>query len=149
MDALQPFWDPTKVPGAPTGVLCTWLPDDTVAQIEAGGVIIRIYRGGLGADGLFDPAAVQVGVIAKTHRDASTGLEYSRQILRAYSGGAVKHPDGSFTAILKVQEMQGPQQMPEMNPDDRLVNATFNVECRLPRDIPDYAPTIAAIVKSL
>lgn len=149
MDALQPFWDSAKVPGAPTGFLCTWLPDDTDVRVAAGEAVIRVYRGGLSDDGIFDPAAVQVAVIAKTHRDAAAGLEYCRQVLLGYSGGAVKHPDGSYTAILKVQGMQGPQQARDENPDDRLVNATFNVECRLPRDIPDYAPTIAAIVRSL
>ena len=136
MDALQPFLDLMT----PTGLAVTWLPDDYDDLVRAGHSIVRVYRGGLGVEGIFDAAAVQLGVIAGTRADSWSVMEYLRQMLLSYKrGGPVRREDGSITHITSVEEMIGPQQVPELNPDYRLVPATFRVECRQPRDIPDYA----------
>jgi len=124
----------------PTGLAVTWLPEDLESLLAEGRVVVRVYRGGLGSDGLYDAAAVQLGVIAETRADSWAVMEYLRQMMLSYEhGGRVRRQDGSITEISYVEEILGPQQMPELNPDHRLVPATFRVECRLPRDIPDYA----------
>lgn len=136
MDLVQRFLDLLT----PTGLAVTWLPKDMETLLAEGRVVVRVYRGGLGVDGLFDAAAVQLGVIAKTRADSWAVMEYLRQMMLSYKhGGPVRREDGSITHLSHVDEMVGPQQMPELNPDHRLVPATFRVECRLPRDIPDYA----------
>ncbi|WP_440446532.1 phage tail termination protein [Nocardia amamiensis] len=124
----------------PPGLAVTWLPDDLNELLDAGCVVVRVYRGGLGADGLIDAAAVQLGVIGQTRADSWAVVEYLRQMLLSYEhGGEVRHEDGSVSYVSFVEEMIGPQQLPELNPDHRLVPVTFRVECRLPRGIPDYA----------
>ncbi|WP_328439111.1 phage tail termination protein [Nocardia puris] len=124
----------------PAGLACTWLPDNVNALVDAGTPVVRVYRGGLGADGLWDAAAVQLGVIAATRADSWSVMEYLRQIMLSYEhGGPVRREDGSITMLQSVSEIVGPQQLPELNPDHRLVPATFRVECRIPRDVPDYA----------
>ncbi|MGY1945338.1 phage tail termination protein [Nocardia asiatica] len=136
MDLLQKYLDLLT----PQGLAVTWLPDDLEELLGGGRVVASVYRGGLGSDGVFDAAAVQVGVIAATRADSWAVLEYLRQMILSYKrGGPVRREDGSITHISFVEEMVGPQQMLDFNPDHRLVPATFRVECRLPRDIPDYA----------
>lgn len=143
MDLLEPFFNPAKVIGAPDGYLCTWLPVDTDTRIAAGKVLIRVYRGGLSAGNIIDAGAVQVAVIAQTRADAWAALEYIRQILRTYErGGTVPRLDGSKTLITHIREMTGPQELPELNPDDRLVPATFAIETR--RTIPNYLSNVLA-----
>ncbi|WP_280393042.1 hypothetical protein [Nocardia wallacei] len=136
MDLIQTYLDMCD----PAGIACTWLPDGMEDLLAQGIPVVRVYRGGLGADGLWDSAAVQLGVIAGTRADSWAVLEYLRQIMLSFDhGGAVRREDGTLTMIASITEMVGPQQLPELNPDHRLVPATFNVECRLPRTIPDYA----------
>lgn len=135
MDLLQPFLNLST----PNGFACTWLPDNYADLLP----VVRVYRGG-GAVGedepLIDPAAVQIGVIGNTRADSWAVLEYCRQIMRSYrDGGSVLREDGSITEIQSIKEMVGPQQIPELNPDHRLVPMTFRVDCRLPRGLPDYA----------
>lgn len=136
MDLVQKYLDLLT----PQGLAVTWLPDNYTQLVENGTVVVRVYRGGLNADGLWDPAAVQLGVIAQTRADSWAVMEYLRQIMLSYDhGGGVQRADGSVTQIATVAEIGGPQQIPELNPDFRLVPATFNVECRRPRELPDYA----------
>lgn len=136
MDLIQKYLDLLT----PPGVAVTWLLDNHFALIESGVPVVRVYRGGLNAEGIWDPAAVQLGVIAKTRADSWEVLEYLRQMMLSYEhGGPVRREDGSITQVASIEEMNGPQQIPELNPDHRLVPATFNVECRLPQTVPDYA----------
>jgi hypothetical protein len=124
----------------PQGVAVTWLLDDHFALVDSGVPVAWIYRGGLSSEGLWDPAAVQLRVITATRADSWKLLEYLRQMLLSYEhGGPVRREDGSITQVASIEEMDGPQQVPEIEPDHRLVSATFNVECRLPQNLPDYA----------
>lgn len=124
----------------PQGRAVTWLTDNHADLVDSGVPIVRVYRGGTGADGLFDPAAVQLGVIAATRADSWQVLEYLRQVMLSFEhGGGVRREDDSITMVQSIEEMVGPQQLPELNPDHRLVPATFRVLFRYPRDKPDYA----------
>src|SRR5690606_31292455 len=109
------------------------------ALVDSGIPVVRVYRGGGTEHGLFDSAAVQIAVIAATRADSWAVMEYLRQIMLSYErGGPVRREDGSITMLASVDEIVGPQQLPELNPDHRLVPATFRVECRYPRTRPDY-----------
>lgn len=124
----------------PQGVSVTWLPDNFEELLTEGRIIARIYRGGLGADGKIDAAAVQVTTIGASRQDSWDAMEYLRQMILSYQrGGTVLRADGSTTWISYVEEMVGPQQIFEMDLDERMVPATFRIECPLPRNIPDYA----------
>lgn len=149
MDALQPVLDLVDVldssgaqvydGAAPRRPLaCTWLPADYAQRLP----VVRVYRGGGAGDVgvMSDPAAVQVAVIADTRAESWQLLEYCRQWLLSFAhGGTVIRADDSTTLIDCVEELVGPQQLPELNPDKRLVPLTFRVACRKPRGLPDYA----------
>lgn len=124
----------------PQGVSTLWLPDNLDALLAAGKVVAQIHRGGLGADGLWDSSAVQVGVRAETRENAWEPMEFVRQMMLAHDGGSgVRMPDGSVIGIGRVFEINGPQDLSDFDPDERLVPAAFHVELRLPRSLPDYA----------
>ncbi len=126
--------------------LCSFLLDGYNGQLP----VVRFYRGGGAADvgKLMDPASVQIGVIGATRDDAVQLLEYMRQILLAFprSGGTVKCPDGSTVSVTEVGEIDGPEIVPELDPDNRLVVHTLAVTCRLPREVPDYGPFVTQIM---
>lgn len=141
-DLLQKYLDLCT----PTGLACTWLPADYSAQVDAGTPMVRVYRGGLGADGQWDAAAMQVAVIASTRADSWALLEYLRQILLSFDrGGKVRRADGEINTVTSIGELVGPQQIPELNPDFRMVSLTFRVECRRDRHLPDYAAVRATL----
>lgn len=136
LDLIQSYLDLCT----PAGLACTWLPDNYASMVDAGTPVVRVYRGGLGADGLWDAAAMQVAVIASTRADSWAVLEYLRQILLSFDhGGKVRRADGEINTVTSITEMVGPQQIPELNPDFRMVSLTFRVECRRDRHLPDYA----------
>lgn len=115
----------------------TWLPKDYDLMLP----LVRIYRGGGAADqgALCDPASVQVAVIADTREESWELAEYCRQWMLSYkNGGTVIRADDSLTLVDCIEELVGPQLMPELNPDKRLVPLTFRVICRKPRHLPDY-----------
>jgi len=125
----------------PTGVSCTWIPDDIETLLAEGRVVARVHRGGLGADGIVDAAAIQVAVITASRADSWAAMEYLRQMILSYThGGPVRREDGSISLISFVEEINGPQQIEEMDLDDeRIVPATFRIESKLPDTVPDYA----------
>ncbi|MEV6432573.1 hypothetical protein [Nocardia sp. NPDC051463] len=136
LDLVQTYLDKLN----PQGKAVAWLTADHTQLVESGVPVVRVYRGGMAADGLFDPAAIQVGVIAKLRRDSWEVAEYLRQILRSFDhGGPVRRADNSITMISCIEEIAGPMQLPELNPDHRLVPFTVRVDFRYPRERPDYA----------
>lgn len=136
LDLVQTYLDLLT----PQGVAVAWLTKDHTDTVNSGTPVVRVYRGGAAENGLFDPAIVQLGVIAATRRDSWEVAEYLRQVLRSFDrGGAVRREDGSITMIESADEVVGPQQLPELNPDHRLVPFSVRVTFRYPRDMPDYA----------
>ncbi|RBO87026.1 phage tail termination protein [Nocardia puris] len=137
MDLAQTFLDMLT----PQGLAVQWLTADHTALVESGTPVVRVYRGGMAmASGLFDPSAVQFGVIARTRSDSWAVLEYLRQMLLSYEhGGDVRREDGSITHLASAEEIQGPQMLPGLNPDHRLVPMTFRLLMRRPPNLPDYA----------
>lgn len=135
LDLVQRFLDELD----PAGQAVTYLPANYAEIVESGTPLVRVYRGGMASRDLFDPAAVQLGVIAASRADSWAVMEYLRQVLLSFDhGGPVKREDGSVSMIDSISEVVGPQQLPELNPDLRLVPATFRVVTRRPRELPDY-----------
>lgn len=117
---------------------CTWLPDNFADRLP----IVRVHRGGGATSGSSkqDPANVQVATIGRTREEAWALAEYCRQWLLSFErGGSVPRADGTTTLIDCIEEFTGPQQMPEILPDARLVPLTYRVVCRMPNPRPDYA----------
>lgn len=147
MDMLQPVLNMVDVfdengdqifdgPDPRRPFACTFLPQDYAEHLP----LVRVFRGGGAADAntMRDPAMVQVAVIANTRAESWELLEFCRQWLLSYSGGTVTRADGSKTLIDCVDELVGPAQIPELNPEKRLASLNFRVTCRRPRGLPDY-----------
>jgi hypothetical protein len=148
IDILQPMLNLVDVfdsNGAPVldggsarrPLACTFLPERYGEHLP----IVRVYRGGGTADDniMRDSAAVQVAVIADTRQESWQLLEMCRQWLLSFNrGGSVARAGGSATLVDRIEELVGPQQLPELNPDKRLVQLNFRVVCRKPRGLPDY-----------
>ncbi|MGW2666220.1 phage tail termination protein [Nocardia tengchongensis] len=149
IDALKPILDTVDVldkdgnpildAGQPRRPLpCGWLPEGYGSRLP----IVRVFRGGGAAnDGVMvDPASVQVATIAETRAESWELAEYCRQWLLSFSrGGTVHRADGSKTLVDCIEELVGPQLMPELNPDYRMVPLTYRVVCRMPSPRPNYA----------
>jgi hypothetical protein len=148
MDILQPVLDLVEVLDASGGqvfdgaalrrpLACTWLPSDYAKRLP----MVRVFRGGGAADVgvMADPASVQVAAIADTRAESWALMEFCRQwLLSFHRGGTVTRADDSKTLVDCIEELVGPQPVPELNPDKRLVPLTFRVTCRKPRGLPDY-----------
>jgi hypothetical protein len=120
----------------------SWLPDDAYSSPVP---IVRVYRtgGGVTGDAGRDVAVVQVAVLAPSdsatpRADAWAVMEFCRQVLHAYATLSAAKRAG----VDSVEEVIGPQQIPDVNPDGRLVTVSFQVGCRVPRGTPDYARVI-------
>jgi hypothetical protein len=140
MDLLQPHLNTIT----PQGYACTRLPENYGDVLP----IVRVYRqgGSLDIEQLTDGAQVQLGVIGRSREESWAVLGFCREILRAYKrGGTVARLGGGKSHILSTAEMLGPQQIPELNPDFRLVPATFEVVTRYPRGLPDYERVLKSL----
>lgn len=149
MDALQPVLNLVDVsdfngvqifdgPNPRRPLACTTLPADYLNRLP----MVRVYRGGGAADAgvLKDPASVQLLTMADTREESWELMEFCRQWLLSYNrGGTVIRADMSSTLVDCIEELTGPQQIPELSPDKRMVPLTFRVICRRPRGLPDYA----------
>lgn len=133
-DLLTPFLNLLT----PTGLAVTWLPDDYEKRVP----IVRAYRTGGGADaeGNLDVGMVQLGVIGASRADSWSVAEFCRQVFLSYEhGGKVLRADSTITNVVSISEAVGPQQLPELNPDYRLVPMTFQMVTSKPRPRPNYA----------
>jgi hypothetical protein len=134
MDLLQPWLDRIT----PAGLACTYIPDDLRAHLP----IVRIFRtgGGEDPDSRLDWSSIRLAVIGESRSDSWKVAEYCREAMFSYrDGGRVLRLDGSHTVVHSVAEMVGPQLLPELNPDVRMVPIMFRVEIKRPLHQPDYA----------
>ena len=134
MDILQPRLD--EWTGA-TITTWAWLPENAYQSVDP---MVRVYRtgGGVQGDTHRDMAIVQVAVLSPSRADSWAVMEFCRQVLLAYD----KLPAAKRSGIDSVAEVVGPQQIPDLNPEGRLVTTTWQIGCRVPRGTPDYAQII-------
>lgn len=117
----------------------SWLPkpDTYQAQIASGSSYLRTYRTGgrINFDQRRDEPKVQFAALTGSRDDSWALIEFVRQILNVYEGG------GTVAGAPGVQlwcagEVVGPQLIPELLQDDRLVPVTIELHTR--KSIPDY-----------
>lgn len=106
------------------GFTCTFLPDEK--EWRSMDSVIVINRVGGGSDGITDRPLLQVGVYAKDSRTRAWSVagRVRERLLKA--GG--RTVDGAL--IDSVREAQGVQQLPDLNPDNKFVAATFQLSFR-------------------
>jgi hypothetical protein len=98
--------------------------------------------GGVDPSTRMDHSILHVGVIAANPDDDWALYEFCRQVLLAYElGGTVVMADqpGSPSVLVdSITELQGPEQIRDINPQLRLTPGTFHLVLRRPRSVPDY-----------
>lgn len=110
---------------ADLGHVCTWYPDPE--DFESLLPIIVVNRTGGGSpDGLSDVALVTIAVTASSRAESWTVMGRIRDRVRGASRGF----DTDAALVDAVTEQVGPQQVPQLNPDHREVQMTFQVVCR-------------------
>lgn len=115
----------------PGGLAVTWIPDADVLgpMLDAGKVVVRVHRLGGGLhDRVLDTGTLQVAVLSESRATSWKVLQYLRGVLIDATDTEVD-VDG-LTHVSRIEEMTGPIQVPELNPDERLVQAMFAVTCR-------------------
>lgn len=124
-------WTPTYV--------VTWLPTPDVYNpwLDNGCAYLRAYRmgGGINYDNNSDEPRVAIAAVTRRRDDSWYLIEFVRQVLNAYQrGGTV--PGAPGVMLYMAGEVVGPQQVPEIIQDDRLVQIT--VGFRVKKPTPDY-----------
>ncbi len=120
------------VPQLPGLTVTYWMPpeDQIQAILLAGGGILRIYRtgGSIDHDNNVDLPKVQIAALTRS-RDASWGLiEFVRTgVLESFRPRAAVVP-GTIHKLKCDGEVVGPQIIPELMRDERLVPATFALQ---------------------
>jgi len=106
------------------GYTCTFLPDE--AEWKSMPSVIVVNRVGGGSDGITDRPLLQVGVYAKESRTRAWAVATSVRERMLRSGGKAV----AGVLIDSVREAQGVQQLPDLNPDNKFVAATFQMSFR-------------------
>lgn len=124
-----------------TGVEVTsWLPKPSVyeAQLSSGKGYLRFYRTGghINRDQNRDESRVQAAALTRSSDESWELIEFTRQMLEQFAEPA---PVPGTTLLLQCAgELVGPQLIPELVSDDRLVPVTFEVHTWRSKGLPDY-----------
>ena len=107
------------------GVVRTWYPEPD--EIEGLLPLIIVQRTGGGSpDGHQDVALVTIAVTAQSRAASWALMGRIRDRVRDASHGL----ETDAALVDAVVEQVGPQQIPQLNPDHREVQMTFQVACR-------------------
>lgn len=129
-------WTPTYV--------VTWLPEpDTYDPwLDSGCAYLRAYRmgGGINYDQNRDEPRVALAAVTRRRDDSWYLIEFVRQVLNAYQRpGRIAGAPG--VTLTMAGEVVGPQQIPEIIQDDRLVQITAGFHVAKP-GIPNYVSSL-------
>lgn len=123
-------WTPTDV--------VTFLPEPNTynAQLSSG-AYLRVYRmgGRINFDQNKDETRVAIAALTRRRDDSWYLIEFVRQVLNCYQRGGII-PGAPGVMVWMAGEVVGPQQIPEIIQDDRLVQIT--VELHTKKSIPNY-----------
>lgn len=115
-------------------------PDKYEAQLAAGGGYLRTYRTGgridLGEGK--DCSKVQFGALTRNSDDSWELIEFVRQVLEEGYGRAMAVVPGTIYSLFSAGEVAGPQLIPDLIADDRLVTVTYELHTKRPKGLPNY-----------
>jgi len=118
----------------------SWLPTPDVydTQLGAGRGFLRACRTGgkICYDQKRDEPRVQIAALTRIRDESWQMIEFVRQILDAFQKGGVV--PGTTTSFELAGEVVGPQLIPELIQDDRLVPVTFEFHVPKPKGLPNY-----------
>lgn len=119
----------------------SWIPkpDVYLAQLEAGRGYLRIYRtGGAWNDNENrDEPRVQFAALMPSRNDSWDLINFTREVLHQFIRETSVVP-GTAHKLAAEGEIAGPQLIPELLQDDKLVPITFQLFTWKPKGLPDY-----------
>jgi hypothetical protein len=125
-------------------------PTDTRKQwLDADNAYLFVHRRGgtlnKDTDQLIDESVVDLAALTKSRDQSNELMSYVTSVLDAFGddGGTVfrsaPHRCGLSTTFMAAPgEVVGPQLIPELIREDRLVPATWEIHAAVPRGLPDY-----------
>lgn len=130
LDMCQPELDRLT----PSGTAVTWWPLRDTTKISDGFPLVRVHKvpGKYEAAGHHLNSNVQISVLTGRRDDSWTVLGFvGDELFRKFEhGGRVDHEDGSFTMVRGFDVAPVTQQIPDLNPDHRVVQTIFTVTLR-------------------
>jgi hypothetical protein len=122
----------------------SWLPDANTynAQLSSGGGYLRTYRvgGRFNFDQNRDETRAQIAALTRSRDESWYMIEFVRQTLFAFAFGA--NVPGTGVRLTMAGEVIGPQQIPELIQDDRLVPITVELHTARPKGLPNYRASL-------
>lgn len=122
----------------------SWLPKPDVyeQQLISGGGFLRTYRTGgrINRDQNRDEPKIQFAALTRSRDDSWELIEFVRQILESFAEGGIIA--GTTHKIVCSGEVVGPQLIPELIADDRLVPITVEIFTWKPSGLPDYGQAL-------
>ncbi|TWS25353.1 hypothetical protein FK268_09175 [Tsukamurella sputi] len=130
LDMVQPLLDA----GTPVGRAVTWWPDDTPDLIAEGIPLVRARKvpGTTEMDGRLVQANLLLSVRTGSRAESWDVLAYlTDELHRQYwKGGVVSRSDGTRTAVHHCEVEAADQQLPELDPDWRVVSNVVTLTLR-------------------
>ena len=130
LDMVQPLLDAAT----PVGRAVTWWPDDTPELIAAGTPLVRVRKvpGVTELDGRMIEANVLMSVRTGSRAESWEILTYlGDELYRTYyRGGIVQRADSTQTAVGRLEVEAADQQLPELDPDHRVVSNVITLTLR-------------------
>lgn len=114
----------------PGGFAGTRLPNDAEERIAAGEAVVRIHvMPGSVVDEVFRYTPVQFEVVCASRNDSRAVMQFLEdELIRKFGeGGIVARLDGSRESVRSFAVDETQQSLVFMNPDHRMVEATFRV----------------------
>lgn len=129
LDMVQPELDRLETDGKAV----TWWPERDTTKINDGFPWVRVHKvpGVYEADGLLLKSNVQISVLTDKRADSWSVLGFvGDEVFRKYQhGGRIQHATG-FTMVRGFDVAPVTQQIPDINPDHRVVQTIFTVTLR-------------------
>ena len=120
----------------------SWFPEPDVyeAQLAAGGAYLRTYRTGgrINRDEGRDEPKVQFAALTRSSDESWELIEFVRQTLEEGYGRAMTVVPGTINQLFAAGEVVGPQLIPGLIADDRLVPITYELHTKRPKGLPNY-----------
>lgn len=115
------------------------LPDAVLDTGWSGRILFLARFGGAG-DIRKDQAAMQVAAITNSPTESQALIRFIRDVLVCVEDPIeVELEDGDVVTITAVSEMTGPEEIPGLEYDERIVPATFLFTFDNPLSTPDYS----------
>lgn len=126
--------------------LTSWFPqpDKYEAHLAAGKGYLRTYRTGgrINRKENRDEPKIQIAALTRSSDDSWELIEFVRQVLESGYGETTSIVPGTTHKLYAVGEVVGPQLIPELILDDRLVPITYEFHTWRPKGLPNYRQLI-------